>query len=92
MMTPYLYSKEYKEDMILLDKIISSIIGVKLFFIFTEFFYSGTCFLSFFFFKFIWLHWILVSACRIQLPDQGANPGPLHGESSVLTTGSPGKS
>ena len=49
MMTPYLYSKEYKEDMILLDKIISSIIGVKLFFIFTEFFYSGTCFLSFFF-------------------------------------------
>ena len=33
MMTSYLYSKEYKEDMILLDKIISSIIGVKLFFI-----------------------------------------------------------
>ena len=34
----------------------------------------------------------LVAACRIQFPDQGMNPGPLHWENRVLTTGPPGKS
>ena len=31
-------------------------------------------------------------ACRIQFPDQGLNPGPLHWEYGVLPTGPPGKS
>ena len=31
-------------------------------------------------------------ACRIQFPDQGSNPGPLHWECGVLPTGPPGKS
>ena len=34
---------------------------------------------------------ILVTACGIQFPDQGLNPGPLHWERGVLATGSPGK-
>ena len=52
-----------------------------------------------------WLPWVLVAArgifvvvrrqlvaeCRIQFPDQGSNPGPLHWEHGVLTTGPPGK-
>ena len=40
---------------------------------------------------FIWLRWVLVSACEIQLHDQGLNPGFLHWEHGVLATGSPGK-
>ena len=31
-------------------------------------------------------------ACGIQFRDQGSNPGPLHLECGVLTTGPPGKS
>ena len=61
------------------------------------------CFYYKFIFKniylFIWLHWVFVAACRvfiaacrIQFPDQGSNPGPLHWERGVLTTGPPGKS
>ena len=52
---------------------------------------------------FIWLHQVLVTACRIfswgiqllsaecgiQFPDQGSNPGPLHWEHKVLATGPP---
>ena len=34
----------------------------------------------------------LVVACWIYFPDQGSNPGPLHWEPGVLTTGPPGKS
>ena len=48
----------------------------------------------FFFFKFylfIWLLWVPVVACGIQLPDQGSNLGPLHWELRVLATGPPGK-
>ena len=45
-----------------------------------------------FFLPFFWLHWALVVACGIQFPDQGSNPGPLHWERGVLTTGPPGKS
>ena len=33
----------------------------------------------------------LVAACRIQFPDQGWNPGPLHWQHGVLTTGPPDK-
>jgi len=40
---------------------------------------------------FIWLHRVLVSACEIQLHDQGLNLGFLHWEHGVLATGSPGK-
>ena len=35
---------------------------------------------------------IIVAACRIQFPGPGLNPGPLHWEHGVVTTGSPGKS
>ena len=35
---------------------------------------------------------LLQHACRIQFPDQGSNPGPLHWERGVLTTVPPGKS
>ena len=35
---------------------------------------------------------VLAAACGIQLPDQGLNPGPLHWERGVLTTGPPRKS
>ena len=35
---------------------------------------------------------LLVAACRIQFPDQGWNPGPLHWKRRVLTTGPWGKS
>ena len=34
----------------------------------------------------------LQHVCRIQFPDQGSNPGPLHWEHGVLPTGPPGKS
>ena len=34
---------------------------------------------------------LLAVVCRIQFPDQGLNPGPLHWEHRVLTTGPPGK-
>ena len=34
---------------------------------------------------------IFVVACGIEFPDQGLNPGPLHGEQRVLATGLPGK-
>ena len=34
----------------------------------------------------------LVVACEIQFPDQGSNPGPLHWEHGISTTGPPGKS
>ena len=34
----------------------------------------------------------LVGAHRIQFPDQGSNPGPLHWEWRVFATGTPGKS
>ena len=49
-------------------------------------------FLFFFFFKFIWLHWVLVAPCGIQFSDQGSNPGPCleSSESQPLThQGSP---
>ena len=55
-------------------------------------------FLSFFFFLiFIWLHWVLVVACRIfdlccVLQEQGSNPGPLYWDCGVLATGQPSKS
>ena len=35
---------------------------------------------------------LLVVACGVSFPDQGSNPGPLHWECRVLTTGPPGKS
>ena len=35
---------------------------------------------------------LLAAACRILFSDQGLNPGPVHWECRVLTTGSPGKS
>ena len=35
---------------------------------------------------------LLVAACGIWFPDQGLNPGPLHWELGVLSTGPPGKS
>ena len=35
---------------------------------------------------------VLVAAHGIQFPPQGSNPGPLHWEHRVLTTGPPGKS
>ena len=55
---------------------------------------------------FIWLLRVLAAACEIFIvacgifscstwglaPDQGSNPGPLHWERGVLTTGPPGKS
>ena len=34
----------------------------------------------------------LVTACEIQFPNQGLNPGPLYGEHRALATGPPGKS
>ena len=58
-------------------------------------------FIYLFIFKslFIWLCWVLlvacsvsVAACGILFPDQGSNPGPLHWELWVLSTGPPGKS
>ena len=38
---------------------------------------------------FIWLHQVLVTACRIKFPDQGLNLGPLHWKLGVLATGPP---
>ena len=35
---------------------------------------------------------LLVAACGTWFPDQGSNPGPLHWECGVLTTGPSGKS
>ena len=42
---------------------------------------------------FIWLHWVLVVACKILVvacgtwfPDQGSNPRPLHWERGILAT------
>ena len=58
------------------------------------------------FFKFIWLHRVLLAACRIffscgmrtlgcgmwdLVPDQGLNPDPLPWEYRVLATGPPGE-
>ena len=40
----------------------------------------------------LWHAGSLVAACGIKFPDQGSNPGPLHGEHGVLTSGPPGKS
>ena len=42
--------------------------------------------LTFFFFFFG------VAVCRILVPNQGLNPGPLHWKCRILTTGVPGKS
>ena len=51
------------------------------------------------YFLYIWLPLVLVAACKllvvacgILFPDQGWNPGHLHWELRVLTTGPPGKS
>ena len=48
---------------------------------------------------FIWLHWVLVVACRlfvaargVQFPSQRSNPGPMLWEHGVLGAGPPGKS
>ena len=41
---------------------------------------------------FIWLCWVLVVACGVEVADQGWNPSPLHWEYRVLATGPPGKS
>ena len=41
---------------------------------------------------FIWLCWVLVVACGVEVTDQGWNPSPLHWEYRVLATGPPGKS
>lgn len=41
---------------------------------------------------FIWLCQVLVEGCGIQFSDQGLNPGPLHWECGVLSTGPPKKS
>ena len=49
-------------------------------------------FLNICFYLFIWLHWVLVAAGGIQLPDKGWNLGPLHWERGVLDTEPPGKS
>ena len=54
-------------------------------------------FIFFFFLIFIWLHWVLVVACRIfdlccVLQEQGSNPGPLYWDCGVLATGPPSKS
>ena len=65
-----------------------------------SFMVSGLTFRSlilseFFFFNiylFIWLLPLLVVACGIYFPDQGSNPGPLHWECGVSTTGLQGKS
>ena len=38
-----------------------------------------------------WLHHALVAPCGIQPPSQVSNPGLLHWEHRVLTTGPPGK-
>ena len=50
-------------------------------------------------FLFIWLHQVLVAACKllvvvcgIQFLDKGSNPGPLPWELRVSATGPPGKS
>ena len=50
-------------------------------------------------YSFIWLHQAFVAAwelivvtCGISFPDQGLNPGPLHWEHEIFTTGPPGKS
>ena len=40
----------------------------------------------------ICLSWVLVIACGLWFPDQGLNPGLLHWEHIVLTTGPPEKS
>ena len=49
--------------------------------------------------SFIWLHRVFVAACElivvacgIPFPDQGLNPGPLHWEHKIFTTGPPEKS
>ena len=57
----------------------------------------GHHFYLFFFLIFIWLHWVLVVACRIfdlccVLQEQGSNPGPLYWDCGVLATGPPSKS
>ena len=41
---------------------------------------------------FIWLCWVLVVACGVELADQGWNLSPVHWECRVLATGPPGKS
>ena len=41
---------------------------------------------------FIRLHWVLVAARGIYLPDQGSNLAPLDWEYRVIATGPPGKS
>ena len=41
---------------------------------------------------FIWLLWVLVATCGIQLPDQGSNPVTLHKEHGILVTGPWGNS
>ena len=35
---------------------------------------------------FIWLHWVLVTACGIQFPDQKSSLGPFHWRHGVLAT------
>ena len=49
-------------------------------------------FASDYYFFFFLLCQVLIAACGIQFPDQGANLGPLHWELGVLVTGPPGKS
>ena len=53
---------------------------------------SGILPFSLLLYFFIWLHPVLVAAHRIYFPDQGSNPGLLHWEHGVLTTGPPRKS
>ena len=64
-----------------------------------DFFFVCLIFIYLFTYLFIWLHGVLVAAhglfscsCRIQFPNQGSNPGPLHQGHGVLTTGPPGES
>ena len=38
------------------------------------------------------IYGLLATACGIQFPEQGLNPGPLHWECGVLVTGRAGKS
>ena len=41
---------------------------------------------------FLWLHQVLAVAWEVEFPAQGSNPGPLHWEHAVLTSGPPGNS
>ena len=53
---------------------------------------TNILFFNIYLFLVIQLQWVFFVACGIQSPEQGLNPGPLHWELNVLSTGPPGKS